>query len=146
MEDLIKKMEAMSTELVVLRVDRKGPNRPTSQYRRPYNPQRDNQEPRIPTSFQTNCVYEEDELEEENPYPEINYVGGIGQEVFITQEDHLTSPRNFDILVEVGEDPLSNKYNLRSKGILPKQTIGPPPKKKIGFSQAVKNPEGKQKA
>ena len=29
MEDLIKKIEAMSTELAVLRADRKGPNRPT---------------------------------------------------------------------------------------------------------------------
>lgn len=38
MEDLIKKMEAMSTKLAMLRADRKGPNRPTGHYRRPYNP------------------------------------------------------------------------------------------------------------
>ena len=136
----------MSTKLTVLRADRKGPNRPTGQYRRPENPQRDNQELIIPTPFQTNCVYEEDEEEEENPDSEINYVGGIRQEVFITQEDCLTSPANFYILVEVDEDPPANKYNLRSKGIFPKQTTGPSPKKKIGFSQAAKNPKGKQKA
>ena len=29
---------------------------------------------------------------------------------------------------------------------MPKQTTGPPPKKKTGFFQAAKNPEGKQKA
>lgn len=44
MEDLIKKMEAMSTELTVLRADRRGPNRLTGHYKRPNNPQRDNQE------------------------------------------------------------------------------------------------------
>lgn len=66
--------------------------------------------------------------------------------MFITQEDCLTSPQNCDILAEVGEDPPANKYNLRSKGILPKQTTGPPPKKKTSFSQAAMNPKGKQKA
>jgi len=42
MEELVKKMEAMSTKLAVMRAERKGTNRPANHYKKPNNPHRDN--------------------------------------------------------------------------------------------------------
>lgn len=88
MEELVNKMEAMSTELVVMRAKRKNFNKSNNHYKRPNNPQRDNQDQRISTPFQNNCMYDEEGEEEEDQEPNINFFEGIGREVFLTQEDY----------------------------------------------------------
>lgn len=128
MEELVKKMEHMSTELAVMRVEIIFFNKSNNHYKRPNNPQRDNHDQRIPTPFQNNCMYDEEGEEEEYHEPDINFFEGIRREVFLTQEDYQSFQSDCDVMAGTNEGPHATMYSFRSKGILPKQNTVPQPK------------------